>query len=34
MAVGVRKAEAIRAALRGKWVTTLMTDLDVAQALR
>ncbi len=28
-----RKFEAIRAALRGKWVTTLITDLDVAQLL-
>ena len=30
---GKRKVESIRAALRGKWVTTLITDLDVAQAL-
>ena len=33
VAGGKRKVEAIRAALRGKWVTTLITDLDVAQAL-
>ena len=33
VAGGKRKIEAIRAALRGKWVTTLITDLDVAQAL-
>jgi len=33
VAGGRRKFEAIRAALRGKWVTTLITDLDVAQLL-
>lgn len=33
VAGGTRKLEAIRAALRGKWITTLITDLDVAQAL-
>ena len=33
VAGGKRKFESIRAALRGKWVTTLITDLDVAQAL-
>lgn len=33
VAGGMRKVEAIRAALRGKWVTTLITDLEVARAL-
>ena len=33
VAGGKRKIEAIRGALRGKWVTTLITDLHVAQAL-
>lgn len=33
VAGGKRKVEAIRGALRGKWVTTLITDLDVAQQL-
>ena len=33
VAGGKRKFESIRAALRGKWITTLITDLDVAQAL-
>ena len=33
VAGGKRKLESIRAALRGKWITTLITDLDVAQAL-
>ena len=33
VAGGLRKLEAIRAALRGKWVTTLITDLEVAQKL-
>lgn len=30
---GRRKIESVCAALRGKWVTTLITDLDVAQSL-
>lgn len=33
VAGGKRKLEAIHAALRGKWITTLITDLDVAQSL-
>ena len=33
VAGGPRKFEAIRAALRGKWMTTLITDLDTAQRL-
>jgi DNA-binding transcriptional regulator LsrR (DeoR family) len=33
VAGGLRKLEAIRAALRGKWITTLITDLEVAQKL-
>ncbi len=33
VAGGKSKVEAIRAALRGKWLTTLITDMDVAQAL-
>ena len=33
VAGGRRKVESVRAALRGKWVTTLITDLDVAQSL-
>jgi DNA-binding transcriptional regulator LsrR (DeoR family) len=33
VAGGRRKFEAIRAALRGGWVTTLITDLDTAQRL-
>ena len=33
VAGGRRKFESIRAALRGKWVTTLITDLNVAQLL-
>lgn len=33
VAGGKRKFESIRAALRGKWVTTLITDLDIAQSL-
>lgn len=33
VAGGLRKLDAIRAALRGKWITTLITDLDVAQKL-
>lgn len=33
VAGGKRKIEAVRGALRGKWITTLVTDLDVAQAL-
>ena len=33
VAGGLRKVDAIRAALRGKWITTLITDLDVAREL-
>ncbi len=33
VAGGMRKLEAIRAALRGNWITTLITDLQVARAL-
>ncbi len=33
VAGGPRKVEAIRAALRGKWITTLITDLEVAREL-
>jgi DNA-binding transcriptional regulator LsrR (DeoR family) len=33
LAGGRRKFTAIRAALRGRWVDTLITDLDVAQLL-
>ena len=33
VAGGMRKLDAVRAALRGKWLTTLITDLDVARAL-
>ena len=33
VAGGPRKFEAIRAALRGRWVTTLITDLGIAQRL-
>jgi DNA-binding transcriptional regulator LsrR (DeoR family) len=33
VAGGKSKVESIRAALRGKWLTTLITDMDVAQAL-
>lgn len=33
VAGGKRKIEAIRGALRGKWVTSLVTDYDVAQEL-
>ncbi len=33
VAGGIRKVEAIRAALRGKWISTLITDLEVAREL-
>lgn len=33
VAGGLRKLDAIRAALRGKWITTLITDLEVARQL-
>lgn len=33
VAGGMRKAEAIRAALRGQWITTLITDLELARQL-
>ncbi len=33
VAGGKRKLESIQGALRGKWITTLITDLEVAQAL-
>lgn len=33
VAGGIEKAEAIRAVLRGRWLTTLITDAPVARRL-